>query len=216
MRTINKRPEPRSLTTHRNSRHCDYDNFQDMDALRRALLTEQRGLCCYCMGRIRNDPAKMKVEHWQCQSRYPTEQLNYRNLLAACWGGDGRPPRLQHCDTRKGDSDLKWNPADPSRHIEGRVWYELDGTIHSNDPDFDGQLNEVLNLNLPVLKRNRKALLDVVLEWWQHARVQTRGPVSRHRFVRKRDQFVGENRELAQYCQVVVWWLDQKLARMVA
>ena len=79
----------------------------------------------------------MKIEHWQCQARYPAEQLNYRNLLGACLGGDGQPPHLQHCDTRKGDRDLQWNPADPAHHIETRVRYELDGTIRSDDAVFD-------------------------------------------------------------------------------
>ena len=60
-----------------------------------------------CMGRIHNGPATMKIEHWQCQRRHSAEQLNYRNLLGACLGGDGQPRHLQHCDTSKGDHDLQ-------------------------------------------------------------------------------------------------------------
>ena len=41
----------------------------------------------------------------------------------------GSRAHLQHCDTRKGDRDLQWNPADPAHHIETRVRYELDGSI---------------------------------------------------------------------------------------
>ena len=164
MRTIVKGSEPPSLMAHRKKKYCDYDNYPNKDVLRHALVTQQRGLCCYCMGRIRNDPTTMKIEHWHCQSRYPGEALDYRNLLAACPGGQGKPRHLQHCDTRKSDQDLCWNPANPRHHIETRLRYEADGTIRSDEEEFDRQLNEVLNLNLPFLKNNRKSVLDAVME----------------------------------------------------
>ena len=81
MRAIPKGPEPSSLTAHRQTAHCGYDNYADKDALRDALVTEQGCICCYCMGRIHNGPATMKIEHWRCQSRYRAEELSYRNLL---------------------------------------------------------------------------------------------------------------------------------------
>ena len=96
MRAIVKGREPSSLTQHRlrpssDGYSPDYNNYNDKNALRKALVEEQRGLCCYCMTGISSDRGKMKIEHWQCQKRYPTKQLNYRNLLAACWGGDDQP-----------------------------------------------------------------------------------------------------------------------------
>ena len=92
----------------------------------------------------------MKIEHWLCQADYPSEtNWDYRNLLGACLGGVGQPGKRQHCDTRKGDQTLMWNPAKLSHQIESRVRYELDGSIHGNEAEFDGQLNQVLNLNLP-------------------------------------------------------------------
>ena len=215
MRAITKGREPMSLTAHRQTPHSDYDNYREKDEIRHALVTEQRGLCCYCMGRIRPEGARMKIEHWQCQTHYEDEQLNYRNLLGACLGGHGQPARLQHCDTRKRDRDLEWNPADPEHHIETRIRYELDGSIRSDEADFDGQLNDVLNLNLPVLKNNRKRLLDAVLEWWKYERARIRGPVPRDGFVRKRDEHIGGG-ELVPYRQVAMWWLEQRLARMAA
>ena len=53
MRAIAKGREPQSLAAHRRKPHSNYDNYEDKDALRKALAGEQRGLCCYCMGRIR-------------------------------------------------------------------------------------------------------------------------------------------------------------------
>ena len=216
MRTIAKGPEPVSLIAHRKMPHSDYNNYNAKHALRKALVTEQRGLCCYCMSRIRPKGAAMKIEHWRSQKRYSGEQLNYRNLLGACLGGHGQPVDLQHCDTRKGDSDLAWNPADPSHRIETRIRYEPDGSIHADEANFDGQINDVLGLNLPKLMNNRKSLLDAVLDWWKHEKARIGGPVPRDRFVRKRDQYVVDNGELTPYCQVSVWWLEQRLEKMAA
>ena len=216
MRVITKGAEPRSLMTHRQTPHCDYDNYADKAALRHALITEQRGLCCYCMGRIRNGPTTMKIEHWRCQSRYPADQLNYRNLLGACLGGIGQPPHLQYCDTGKGDRDLQWNPSDPVHHIETRLYYEMDGSIRSDDADFDAQLEDVLNLNLAFLRNNRKGVLDAVLEWWRREKSRLRGPVPRVRFEAERDRRIGGAGELQPFCQVAAWWLEQRLARMPA
>lgn len=216
MRAITKGPEPASLTAHRQTPHSDYENYVPKDDLRHALITEQRGLCCYCMGRIYNGSATMKIEHWRCQASNAAEQLNYQNLLGACLGGPGQPAHLQHCDTSKGDQDLEWNPAVPSHHIETRIRYELDGSIHADDAVFDNQLNQVLNLNLPLLKNNRKGILDAVLDWWKREKVRIGGPVPRDRFGRERDRHIAGNAELAPFCQVAVWWLDQKVARMLA
>ena len=211
MRAIAKSPEPPTLTLHRLQPYSDFDNYPgpDKDDLRDALVSEQRGLCCYCMGRIYSDRIQMKIEHWQCKKRYPTQQLIYRNLLAACLGGEGKPPRHQHCDTRKGNDDLKWNPADPARKIESRIRYQADGKIRSDDSGFDAELNQVLNLNHPMLMNIRKNVLDAVLEWWRREKEKVRGPVPNPRLVRKRNQWTSQTGELKPYCQVVVWWLNQ-------
>ena len=210
MRTITKRTEPESLTRHRLTSHSDYDNYTDKDGLRAALVTEQQGLCCYCMGRISNRFGKMKVEHWHCQANYPDEQLVYRNLLGACLGGEGQPHGLQHCDTRKGDSDLHWNPADPAHQIHTRIVYERDGTIKSDDPELNRQLNEVLNLNLSRLKNSRKGVVDAILEWLR----RERRPVPRRRLMQAIADRSVLYETLGPYNQVAIWWLEKKLAGM--
>ena len=211
MRRIVKSGPPRSLGQHRRQAYSDYDNYPDKDALRDALVSEQRGLCCYCMARIRQN--EVRVEHWKCQSRYPREQLNYRNLLAACPGGEGTPRRLQHCDTYKGDRDLRWNPADPAHSIETRIRYEADGAIRSNDAGFDAELNQVLNLNHPILKNRRQGDLNAVLGWWRREKARVQGRVPRSRLERQRNRRTPQTGELQPYCQVAVWWLDQRLKR---
>lgn len=207
MRTILKGPEPRSLTQHRANKFSDFGNYSDKDQLREHLVREQKGVCCYCMGRISIREHLMKIEHWHCQERYRNEQLIYGNMLGACLGGEGQPRKLQHCDTRKGQSDLKWNPANPEHHIETRIKYDLDGHIRSDDSQFNNQLNYVLNLNLPLLKNNRKGVLSGVLEWWKANK-----PLPTSRIQNKIQRLLCDD-NLIPYCQIAIWWLQKKISK---
>jgi uncharacterized protein (TIGR02646 family) len=166
VRRIVKGAEPKSLQKYRYSLGASYDDYEDKQTLRESLVLEQRGICCYCMGRVVAGFDKMKIEHWQSQTRYRDRELDYSNLLGACLGGGkGTPPKQQYCDTRKGDSDLSRNPADPAHDVERVIMFDRDGTIRSTDPQFDAELNDVLNLNDgPYLKANRKATLDGFLD----------------------------------------------------
>jgi uncharacterized protein (TIGR02646 family) len=211
VRTITKTAEPKSLTQHRAKAHSSYDNYptKDKDDLRAALVAEQKGLCCYCLARIAADPAAMKIEHWQCQDRFPQHRLSYGNLLGACLGGEGRPPSDQHCDTRKADSDLMWNPANAAHVIETRLRYLADGTVESPDQVFTDQLNLVLGLNLPLLRNSRKAVLDVVLGWWRST------PNARQKVQRQIDQRTTAG-EYQPFSPVALWFLRQKLGGAAA
>ena len=214
MRAITKSLEPASLTTHRLTPHGNYDNYPQKDELREALVHEQRGLCCYCMTRITPGSSSMKIEHWRCQTRHENLELAYRNLLGACLGGDGQPAHLQHCDTRKGESDVKWNPAEPNHWIEQRIRFEPDGTIASDDVEFDAQLNDVLGLNLQLLKNRRSSVLTGMLDWWKAEKARLQGPVPRERLERERARRAGNGTEtFAPLEPLTVWWLDQRLAR---
>ena len=213
MRAITKRGEPASLTAHRKTAHSDYSNYEPKDELRTTLVAEQRGLCCYCMCRIRPTREAMKIEHWQSQACYRSEQLRYENLLGACLGGQNRPRAEQHCDTRKENQDLKWNPANPEHQIEKRIRFGMDGSIRAHDPEFNDQLDEVLGLNLPRLKRNRESHITAIAKWWEREATR-RDRASRDRLVRrKRSEYIEGEEELQEYCQVVVHWLDKKLAK---
>ncbi len=206
MKSINKGAEPNSLTLHRLQTHSDYNNYTQKDDLRAALFNEQKGLCCYCTGRIRVDSFGMKIEHWKCQTTYPQQQLAYGNLLGACLGGEGKPPAQQHCDTRKANYDLKWNPADPAHAIESRLHYLADGTVESVDQEFNTQINEVLGLNLSYFKNSRKAALDAVLLWWRDVQ-----PVQPAKVQRQIDRYTVDRTELEPFSPVVIWFLKRKL-----
>lgn len=209
MRRIIKRSEPASLTQHRHTPYADYDNYADMDTLRESLVAEQRGLCCYCLSPIRPEIGVMRVEHWHCQDSYPGEQLVYANLLAACMGNEGQPRKLEHCDKRKGNSDLSRNPADPAYQIEDLIRYKGDGTIVSDNQAFDRELNDVLNLNVAFLRNSRKAALEGLTSSFR------RGRLRRDTLERRLREWNGESHsgELQPYCQVIVYWLRKRLAR---
>jgi uncharacterized protein (TIGR02646 family) len=178
--------------------------------LRASLLAEQGGLCCYCLSRITAD--KMKIEHWHSQSRPPLEkQLDYSNLLGACVGNEGRAWKEQHCDTRKGDRTLSRNPANPDHRVNDLLHFPGDGRIISHDPDFDAELNEVLNLNYPRLKENRKATLDGFL-----GGLPKSGELQRAKLEKLLQEWngVSQDGQLRPFCQVVVYWLCKRLARL--
>jgi len=202
---ITKAAEPQSLAQHRAQSHSTYDNYPHKDELRTALVGEQKGLCCYCTGRIRADATAMKIEHWHCQATHPQHQLAYGNLLGSCLGGQGQPTTGQHCDTRKANRDLKWNPATPAHVIETRLRYLADGTVDSADAVFNDQLNSILGLNLPFLRNNRKSVLDSVLEWWRTT------PNARQRVQQQIDRHTNHVAEQLPFNPVAVWFLRQKL-----
>jgi uncharacterized protein (TIGR02646 family) len=209
MRTIIKGREPNSLTHHRATDYASYDNYSGKERLRVSLISEQRGLCCYCLSRI-SVARGVKIEHWHSQRNYPDEQINYSNLLAACMGNEGQRRVIQHCDTYKGDRELWRNPADPTHHVEDLIRFEGDGTIVSDNPIFNAQINQVLNLNVPFLRNSRKASLDAL-----KATLVKRGTLPRATLERWLRDWNGESHtdELQPFCQVIVYWLRKRLAR---
>lgn len=211
MRRIVKGPEPASLTQHRQTAHANYDNYLDKSILRQHLASEQRGICCYCMGRIRPDAQAMRIEHWHSQDHYPDEQLDYANLLGACLGNKGQRRTSQHCDTRKGEQDLSRNPANPTHNVESLIRFQGDGTVSSDNPVFNSELNEVLNLNEGRLRNNRKAVLDAF-----HTTLRKWGSLQRHTLENLLADWNGNsgNGDLREYCQIVVYWLRKRLARI--
>lgn len=208
MRTIQKGPEPASLTQHRQQPHANYDNYGDKAGLRQSLVAEQHGLCCYCQSRIRATPEGMKIEHWQCQADHPTRQLDFGNLHGACLGGHGRPEREQHCDTRKGNNGLYFSVCDAAHPIERQIRFLGDGTIKADDAAIDNALNVVLNLNLPRLVSNRKAVLAAFQQ-----RLMDGRRVDPARELPKWDG--SEPGDLPEFAQVVVYWLRKKQSRAV-
>lgn len=210
MRQITKGREPRSLTEHRAAAYATYDNYADKDGLRDALLAEQGSLCCYCMSRI--DAKRMKIEHWAAQDTHPERQLDYHNLLGACLGRQGSPREQQHCDTHKGNEALTLHPADPQRACEQVVFYRDDGRVDSHSAVVRRDLDEVLNLNVRSLRENRKAAVKGMQDVLQSKRAGGWPRAILERELRRWREPDDEGK-YREYCRVVVFWLEKRLAR---
>ncbi|MBI5516304.1 MAG: hypothetical protein HY909_21145 [Deltaproteobacteria bacterium] len=176
MRPIVKGAEPPALSAYRatpGNRYDGKDFTPVMDAIREALLREQGGLCCYCLRRTsteqrpnRANPealpeVQMKVEHWRPQSANPALELVWANLLGACLGGMGSPQAEQHCHTRKGEAEIVLDPKNAAYVATLRC--RSAGRLESSDERLREDIEERLNLNVPVLVRGRRAVLDGVL-----------------------------------------------------
>lgn len=215
MRNITKLPQPHSLTEYRAANPTDYNGYPDKDALRTSLVAEQRGVCCYCLARIRAEIGSVRIEHWQSHSEHPDARLIYSNLLGACMGGERQRERTRradhHCDVYKAESELSRNPANLTQNVQALMRFLPDGTVSATNDVFNTELNTVLNLNLPFLVTNRKRTLLGLQKT-----LEKRGPLSRQEWERLHGEWSGKSKagELEPFCSVVVYWIEKKLARM--
>jgi uncharacterized protein (TIGR02646 family) len=211
VRRIHKQPEPHSLVAHRATPGADFDGCNKAD-LRAALADEQRGLCCYCCARIVATHDGMKIEHFLAQSVDPSKALSYGNLLGVCLGGVGGLPHLQHCDTRRGNRPVEFNPADSQRDVQTQIILSADGALSSVNATFDGQLHATLGLNLEHLKIARQRQIKAVATWWRdfHKR-QHRRPNRQeiHGQIARLEPLHGD---LVPFQFAAVWWLNNKVA----
>lgn len=174
MRFILKGPPPKEAARlHAQKAKWGEDGPGDKKSLREAAITEQRGLCAYCNGRLRRDHTTT-LEHWLPRSvlnNLDTSHFEWRNLLAVCPGGqhdervklDGRWVSPLHCDKSRRDHPLTLNPASPSPDTEALVRYLPDGRVKATDPAYEAEILTTLNLNAATLVRNRRAAIDALL-----------------------------------------------------
>jgi uncharacterized protein (TIGR02646 family) len=212
MRALKKDREPVSLQQYRSQSGAIYDGplFTPVkEDIRESLLREQGHLCAYCMQRIRTKT--MKIEHWRCQDHYATEQLSYNNMLGVCHGNEGQPPANQTCDTRKGNNDILYNPADPAHHSRMQIRYDGAGKISSGDKQFDSQINSILNLNWTRLKENRKRVWDAITTVLS----KTPGPCTRAQITDliAKWNIPDKHGMMKEYCGVAIYYLARKLNR---
>lgn len=210
MYDINKGGEPASLTIYRQLPGAVYDgpNFTNVkDDIRNHLLLEQGHTCAYCMSRI--NFTNMKVEHWACQQRNSNLQLSYQNLLGCCNGNEGTSPNNQTCDTKKGNLDLSYSPADRQHSVSNIVRYSSDGGISSSDFAFNIELNSVLNLNYYRLRENRKSVLQAV-QTQLNNKAGSRTKVEIRKLIQVYEQ-KNANNQFKPYYGAVISYLNSKL-----
>jgi uncharacterized protein (TIGR02646 family) len=211
MISVVKGREPTSLQQYRLQSNAQYDGSQFTPVkadIRTQLLKEQGYLCAYCMQRIVDDQFKTKIEHWHCQNNHPTEQLDYANMLAVCLGNT---QGCVHCDTKKANHDIKYNPAEPTHHIESKIKYSITGKIQSNELDFNQELNDILGLNCSRLIENRKATIDAVQQGLnKKLGTRTHNEISSEI---KKWSSIDEDGHKKPYCGVALYFLHKKLPK---
>lgn len=167
MKYIEKQSPPESFIRYKNGRGATFkdlsENHIDIKRELRASLVEEQGyICCYCGCGI--DETDAIIEHLKPKdgNKYPQLQLEYTNLLASCDGGqnarhNGRVyPSC--CDDCKYNSEIGVHPLMPE--CESRFLFDAEGDIICAQDDLEAiETIAVLNLNSPVLKNRRKAVV---------------------------------------------------------
>lgn len=224
MKQINKLAEPQSLTQHRANQPAYYNGLplESKEDLRQSLLAEQGHICCYCLKRIPEKIEKdgrinyeMKIEHYQCQDIFPLLQLTYSNLYGACTGGEGKPKKLQTCDTRKGNSSLTINLNTNAPNCESLFKYNAEGEISSIDDSesINQQLNDILNLNMQTLKDGRREVyLEVQKKVETDSKLFGTGQLKLKYLESERQKWLGRNQDKYKpFCMVAVYYLSKKI-----
>ena len=148
--------------------------------------------------------ATSKIEHILSQENHKNLQMNYGNMVICCPGkmNDGE----LHCDSSKGENDLFCSPL--SRTAMMTIQYNpSDGRIKSSNPNYDREINDVLNLNTQILMDNRSETWNAVCDY-----LTTQGWTLSN--VRKElDRYQCKNIEGKRipYCGIVIYFLTKKL-----
>jgi uncharacterized protein (TIGR02646 family) len=222
MKHILKGNAPQSLLEYKRTPDATYDGFSSKNDVRLALIKEQKGLCAYCNGRISNErnsilnKPKTGIEHYKSQEEYPHLQLEYGNMLGVCNGvSTDSNSAVQHCDTSRGSKALTIDPLSIS--CEKSIIYGSDGKISSSDETIQHDLHDILRLNQAILRRNRKAINDVVLKRMykfypkKNNQGWTKIEIQREIEFWKKEDSEGN---LKEYLQVALFYLKQKLKRV--
>lgn len=139
--------------------HYDELSHNDKNRLKSYLISEQGGICAYCMCRIKSETST--IEHYNPRSLKPELSLDYNNLFAVCINGRNDTKHDRQCDVSRGDTALTLNPCRECdmKHIR----YKSNGEIVSDIDSFNTDLTVTLNLNNQTLKNNRKSALKSAL-----------------------------------------------------
>ena len=157
MRKIVKGLEPLAWREFRNTPGVIYEAKPE---LREALIQEQGYICAYCMQRISLD-VKTHIEHMKSRSKHPELILDYQNMVLCC---SGNTCGVSHCDNHKDNEDITFDLF--SEAFINTLSYQIQSrsvAIKSSNPIWDNEINDILNLNCPILGINRKLAFDAVL-----------------------------------------------------
>ncbi len=222
MRYIRKGESPESLLRYAKNKNAYYDGYREKDDVREQLLQEQGYLCGYCMRRI-HSTKETKIEHMVTQSSLkenPRAALDYKIMLGVCYGnvsntGENKRSHNQlTCDAHRGKLDLEVaNPFDEV--CIGKIRYEADGRITSDDKALEKDLNVTLNLNYDgdsvYLKQNRRAVLNACKEKMKRMKARGQWNKTLLRKILKEYEEPDEYGRLREYSGIAIWYLNKRI-----
>jgi len=218
---ITKNKEPQKWTEFRCTPGV---NYQSIPELVDSLLQEQGYICAYCMRRIPhkdrivgNDGVNFvlsdedhRVEHILSRNNHQNKQLDYTNMVICCPGHIGGE---DHCDRLKGSRDVTFNLFDEA-FIE-TLSYKSDGEILSSNVQYNKEINEILNLNTPLLKANRKeswtlVKQELIKRGEQRDRAILNQMISKYSNMHKRNGKM----QYIPYCGMPLFFLKKKVMQL--
>ena len=220
MKQITKGTEPKSLTKYRSTiTHSEleksniYEDFKEKTKkgcsenenynLRKQLLEEQGYICCYCMSKI--DCNNSKIEHFKPQTKNRDVQIDYQNLFIACLGGEGNKGKEQYCDSFKGEKKL--DTINLLSNIESSLQYSKLGIISSSNKKINKEVEEILNLNNRILKKNRQQSYQRLIQNL-NKKGWTTQTLNHHILKYKK---MDSNGKYYEFCEMIVYFLTKKL-----
>ncbi len=209
MKKINEGLEPKEWTEYRLTPGVDY---QAIPELRESLLKEQGYICAYCMRRIpvkdSNSNETSRIDHILSRTNHDNLKLNYQNMVICCPGAINNDKF--HCDKSKGEEDLIFNFDEV--FISTISYGSKDGLIKSSNTTANTQMLNLLNLNHPLLKKNRRKALEGVVQSltnlskkngnWKKSEIQEH--------IKNWDS-KDHNNMFKPYCGIVIWYLSKKI-----
>lgn len=218
---INKGKEPKELLQYRQQPFAAYEDMPSnlKQKVVKKLLSEQGHLCAYCMCRIEEGSGKHRatIEHCLPQSvSTEKERLDYKNMIAVCRGNrDAHANDDKSCDAKRGSLPQELQEMKVLNVFDGRslaeIKYRPDGTIRSDNPDVDEDLNKRLNLNCEArrLKDCRRQALFAL-----HKAIRKKYPgkdVPRSYFQKLLTHYTEPNENKEPYCGIMIAWLRKKV-----
>ncbi len=218
---IKKGREPRKLLQYRMQKNASYKDMPSdiKQEVIEHLLAEQGHLCAYCMKKIESGYGKHRATIEHCTPQAGTteaERLNYRNMVAVCWGNrDADSNEDKTCDARRGSLPTAEQTMKKVDVFDGRtlslIAYGSDGTIFSTDTGVDEDLNKRLNLNCESLdlKACRLAALLAL-----QGKIEDRYPAKtapKEYFQKLLSHYQEQGEYKTPYCGILIAWLKHKL-----
>lgn len=218
---IKKGSEPKGLLEYRKQK---FSSYADMPAnvkkeVIKSLLSEQGHLCAYCMSRIDENEGKHKTTIEHCLPQAVTsekERLNYRNMVAVCWGNrDAHSNEDKSCDAKRGSlkdiqqSMKKINVFDGTTLSD--IKYSSDGTIYSNDKDLDEDLNLRLNLNCEA-RRLKECRLQALHALHRSIAQKYFGKTAPQSYYQKLiEHYTAQQEMKTPYSGILIYWLNKHI-----